>query len=199
MKKNLSACSVAIGIAIVFSSCTGPAGPDGPQGAPGGNGVTNITFYPFTILAADWSLQGGIDSNGFKSIPVSVATLIQQASPDAQVEVYYSLSSPDQGPWTALPYSGIFYGPGQISSNDTIVDQLGYQFDFANPGQLNLLYSFIFHHYTYHTQRPKATIYGLISVIPQVIMKRHPNFNWKDGNAVMQLPEVKAALISANK
>lgn len=198
MKKIFTLLSLTVGIAAMISSCTGPAGSDGPPGPTGGNGVTNMTFYPFTLDTTSWILLNGVDTTGFASTPISLANLLQQANPDAQIDVYFSLSSL-QGPWTALPYSGIFYGPVQGLSNDTIIDQMSYQFAYGNPGSMTIIYNFIYNKYHHHTRKPKQVIYGMAVLIPQVIMKRHPNTDWKNGNAVMQLPEAQTALNSAKK
>ncbi len=196
MKKILSLFSLGACIAIFLNSCTGPAGSDGPQGPPAGNGVTNMSFYSFTLDTISWVLQGGADSTGFNSVSISIATLVKQAQPDAQLVVYYSLSSL-HGPWNALPYSGIFYG-NVGGNNDTIIDQLGYQFSFQNPGDLIINYNYLVTRYHFKVHKPKVPIYGLAILIPQVVMKRHPNTNWKNCNAVLQMPEAKAAFSAEN-
>ncbi len=184
MKKNLFWLVLAAGIIIVYSAC-GPAGPPGAEGPPGTNGTSNIQFTTYTIApieapAGVWTAQPGNPSPSGFSTNLTVPAITSDSN--LVVQVYYSTKG-TAGPWTAIPSQDVYFN----SSSDTI-DQIGFTW---SPKTVTIVYNLM---PPLQSILPKTTLYFVVSVIPPVYMKRHPNVNWHNVNAVMQLPEVEAEL-----
>jgi hypothetical protein len=170
-------------ISLLLSGCTGPQGPTGPTGTTGANGINGagiVSIGLFGISNLSWIQIGSPNK----------ATGFQANLPDADitdtlfevVQVYVSIGS-THGPWIALPCSDIYYS----APNDTI-DQLKF---FWKLDTVNINYNMLSPGYSV---LPKSIIWASVAVIPATVMKRHPGTNWKDGNAVMHIPEVEAAM-----
>jgi hypothetical protein len=169
--KTLRVFSFVAAFAFLFSGCSGPAGPEGPagpagnDGANGLNGVANINIAQVDVTS--WT-------------PVAsyfAATITDGAISDPAnmtVQVFFSQSS-ITGPWQALPGNNLWNNGDQLTygwTTNTVT---------------------IFYDWNTLTNVP-LNVYFNIAVIPPAVMKQHPGFNWKDGNAVLQLPEMKAAI-----
>lgn len=179
---------VAVAVSLI-TSCSGPAGPVGAEGPPGTNGTSNIQFSTFTVApilapVGIWTTLGSPNPSGY-SANLTVPAITSDTN--LAVQVYYSLKSTN-GPWTVMPNTNIFY-----TVSDSI-DQLGFTWVAKT---VTVVYNLM---YPLHSVLPKNIIYFVVSVIPPVYMKRHPNVDWTNGSAVMHLPEVEAELhITNNK
>ncbi|HXB12113.1 MAG TPA: hypothetical protein VNZ45_09025 [Bacteroidia bacterium] len=171
--KTLRLLSLVAGFAFLFSGCSGPEGPQGPAGTnglDGANGVANINIVVADITS--WTLNA--------SPTYYYATLTDGAitDPTAEtVQVFFSATS-NNGPWQALPANNVFNSGDQITyswTTNTVT---------------------FFYDYTSLTNVP-LDVYFNVAVIPPAVMKKHPGFNWKDGNAVLHLPEMEAAMHSS--
>ena len=171
--KTLRVLSFAALLALVFTGCSGPEGPQGPAGTPGSNGlngVANITISVYDIQS--WLF------NASPAYYYNSATDGAITDPTAEtVQVFFSANSAN-GPWQAVPANNVFNAGDQITYSWT-TNTISFFYDFSSLSNV------------------PADVYFNVAVIPPAVMKKHPGFNWKDGNAVLQLPEMKAAIQQA--
>ena len=170
--KTLRLLSIVAGFAFLFSGCAGPEGPQGPagnDGLNGSNGVANISIGQVDVQS--WS---------------SVASYFQATYTDGAindptnltVQVFFSVNG-FNGPWQALPGNNLWNTGDQLTYGWT-TNTVTFFYDYSSLANVPL------------------DVYFNVAVIPPAVMKQHPGFNWKDGNAVLQLPEMKAAMQRAN-
>jgi hypothetical protein len=176
--KTLKLLSLVAGFAFLFSGCggpEGPAGPAGPTGAQGNNGLNGVANINIQVVdVTSWTLNA--------SPTYYYASFTDGAITDPTnetVQVFFSAAG-SNGPWQALPANNVFNSTDQITyswTTNTVT---------------------FFYDYTSLTNVP-LNVYFNVAVIPPAVMKRHPNTNWKDGNAVLQLPEMEAAINASAK
>lgn len=173
--KTLKVLSFVAGISFLLSGCSGKQGPAGPQGNPGLNGVANIHSQVVSVSLSGWSWVAvpgyytAFYNEGYITDPNNEA-----------VEVYLGPTS--TGPWQTMPCSHVFNNGDQMVAAWT-TNNVTFDYDWNSLSSPN----------------PVADpVYFNVVVIPAAIMKQHPNTNWKDSKAVLQMPEVQAAMNAAS-
>lgn len=166
--KTLKVLSYVAGIALLLSGCSGKQGPAGPQGPAGLNGVANI--HSQVVDVTSWTPASGYFTAFYNEGYIT--------DPNNEgVMVYIGLSS--TGPWQTLPCSSLFNSGDQMVAAWT-TNNVTFDYDFATLANV------------------PGNVYFNVVVIPFAVMKQHPNTNWKDGKAVLLVPEVQAAMNAAN-
>ncbi len=159
----------AIVFAVLFVGCAGKDGAPGATGPQGATGNANVTSNIFTVNSAGWIDNGhGIYYN------TEPDNQIENASVD-NISVYVST---DQITWFDIPSPGLMINGVNIAA-------LNYGYSTS---------SVTFNEDSAIAPAPSNTLFFKVVAIPPVIMKRHPNTNWKNAAEVAQLPEVKAVL-----
>jgi hypothetical protein len=169
--KTLRLLSFVAGFAFLFSGCSGPEGPAGPAGTPGLNGVTNINIQVADVSGWVFNASPAYYSATFTDGAISSAD-------NETVQVFFSAIS-NTGPWQALPANNVFNAGDQLTYSWT-TNTVTFFYDWNTLAGV------------------PADVYYNVAVIPPAIMKKHPGTNWKDGNAVLQLPEMQAAISAAH-
>jgi hypothetical protein len=172
--KLINAFTFAAGIALLFSGCAGPAGPEGQLGPAGSNGqngtngAANISISVYSVPLGSWVLNASPAYYYASFADTAITDSVQEG-----IEAFFSISS--TGPWQALPAINVFNTGDEITYSWTN-NKIQFEYDYTSLNNF------------------PPNIYYNVAVIPPTIMKRYPGTNWKDGKAVLKIPEVEAAL-----
>lgn len=166
---------LAFGCGKGSQGVTGPTGAVGPTGA---NGYANVKNHVYSISNSNWieNIKHTLWYN------TDTATTLITDTVQQTVTVFFSTNGVN-GPWTAMPCLNAL----------NLGDTLTYVW---SPLSIEFVYKYF--DATPKAVAPAQTMYFDVAVIPSAVTKRHPNTNWKDGNAVLKLPEVQAAMQMKN-